>query len=230
EAVRTPIGKRKGALSGIHPADLSAHVLRAVIERSGIDPALVDDVIWGCVLQGGEQAGNIGRTAVLAAGLPESLPSVTINRACGSSQRAISFAAAAVSAGHEDFVIAGGVESMSRGPALGAPGRSPADPDSLLERYGVDGFHQGIGAEMVAERWNLSRTALDEYSARSHELSAAAIDRGAFAAQIAAVPGALEMDEGVRRGTTTDKLAALPTVFDPEDGVIHAGNASQISD
>lgn len=218
EAVRSPIGKRKGSLSGIHPADLSAHVLRAVIERSGIDPALVDDVVWGCVLQGGEQAGNIGRTAVLAAGLPESIPAVTINRACGSSQQSISFAAASVSAGHEDFVIAGGVESMSRGPALGAPGRSPADPGSLLERYGVDGFHQGIGAEMVAERWSLSRTALDEYSARSHELSAAAIDRGAFAAQIAAVPGALEMDEGVRRAPRPTSSPLCPRCSIPRTG------------
>ncbi len=230
EAVRSPIGRRKGSLSHVHPAELSAHVLSALVERSGVDPALIDDVVWGCVLQAGEQGGNIGRTAVLAAGLPESIPGVTINRACGSSQQSISFAAATVASGQQDFVVAGGVESMSRGPALGAPGRSPADPDSVLERYGVDGFHQGIGAEMVARRWNLSRTALDEYSVRSHELAAAAIDRGAFDDQIAPVEGALAMDEGVRRGSTVDKLAGLPTVFDPENGVVHAGNASQISD
>src|SRR5699024_5252464 len=196
-------------------AELSAHVLSALVERSGVDPALIDDVVWGCVLQAGEQGGNIGRTAVLAAGLPESIPGVTINRACGSSQQSISFAAATVASGQQDFVVAGGVESMSRGPALGAPGRSPADPDSVLERYGVDGFHQGIGAEMVARRWNLSRTALDEYSVRSHELAAAAIDRGAFDDQIAPVEGALAMGEGVRRGSTVEKLAGLPTVFDP---------------
>src|SRR5699024_4023399 len=153
EAVRSPIGRRKGSLSHVHPAELSAHVLSALVERSGVDPALIDDVVWGCVLQAGEQGGNIGRTAVLAAGLPESIPGVTINRACGSSQQSISFAAATVASGQQDFVVAGGVESMSRGPALGAPGRSPADPDSVLERYGVDGFHQGIGAEMVARRW-----------------------------------------------------------------------------
>ncbi|MFC4606007.1 thiolase family protein [Rhodococcus kronopolitis] len=230
DAVRTPIGKRGGSLSELHPADLSAHVLAALTGRVGIDPAEIEDVIWGCVVQAGEQAGNIARTAALAAGWPESVPGTTVNRACGSSQQALSFAAASVIAGHAEFVVAGGVESMSRVPMGSAAmeGRS-ATPPSVQTRYGVEGFSQGLGAEMMAERWNLDRRTLDEYALRSHELTAQAIDTGAFDSQLAPVEGRLAVDEGLRRGGSIDKLATLKAPF-KEDGVIHAGNASQISD
>ncbi|MEU1984495.1 acetyl-CoA C-acyltransferase [Nocardia sp. NPDC019395] len=228
DAVRTPIGKRKGALAEIHPGDLSAAVLRALAERNGFDPAVIDDVIWGCVSQVSEQASNIGRNAVLAAGWPESVPATTVTRACGSSQQTVSFAAAGVIAGHYDFAVAGGVESMTRVPMGSAAQGSQAIPAAVLERYGVEGFNQGVGAEMIAERWGFSRTVLDEYALRSHELAAAAVDAGAFASQLVPI-GGLESDEGIRRGGSLEKLATLPTPF-KADGVISAGNASQISD
>ncbi|MFG1782464.1 thiolase family protein [Rhodococcus oryzae] len=230
DAVRTPIGKRGGSLSDLHPADLSAHVLTALTGRVGIDPDEIDDVIWGCVVQAAEQAGNIARTAALAAGWPESVPGTTVNRACGSSQQALSFAAASVIAGHADFVVAGGVESMSRVP-MGSAAKegSSATPPSVQERYGIESFSQGLGAEMMAERWNLDRRTLDEYSLRSHELTAQAIETGAFDSQLAPIDGLLAVDEGVRRGGSLEKFATLKTPF-KEDGVIHAGNASQISD
>jgi acetyl-CoA acyltransferase len=174
DAVRTPIGRRNGALAGMHPADLTAHVLNALTRRTGLDPALVDDVVWGCVSQVGDQAGSVGRVGVLAAGWPESVPSTTVDRRCGSSQQAVHFAAAGVIAGQYDFVVAGGVESMSRVP-MGSAGRDGKPyPDSVLERYGVHGFNQGISAEMIAEKWGFTRAVLDEYSARSHERTAAA--------------------------------------------------------
>ncbi|MET4164638.1 MULTISPECIES: thiolase family protein [Gordonia] len=229
DAVRAPIGRRRGALSGIHPADLSAHVLEALVERTGLDPAVVDDVVWGCVSQAAEQAGNVARTAVLAAGWPESVPGTTVTRACGSSQQAVSMAAAAVASGQQDVVIAGGVESMSRVPMGSAAPNGEHQPPTVLDRYGVDKFSQGIGAEMVAAKWGLDRTRLDEYSLRSHELAAQAADRGAFDAQLAPIPGVLEGDEGIRRGGTLESLAKLKPAFS-EDGVIHAGNSSQISD
>ncbi len=227
DAVRTPIGKRKGAYADVHPATMSAHVLTALAQRTGIDPALVDDVVWGCVMQYSEQAGNLARTAVLAAGWPASVPGTTLTRACGSSQQALSFAAATVASGQQEFVVAGGAESMTRVPMGSNSGGNPT-PQSVLDRFGVQGFNQGVGAEMVAERWGLGRTELDEYSVRSHELSAAAIDAGAFDGQLAPLAG-LTQDEGVRRGSTVEGLAKLRTVF-KEDGVIHAGNSSQISD
>ncbi|MDV7356655.1 acetyl-CoA C-acyltransferase [Rhodococcus oxybenzonivorans] len=228
DAVRTPIGKRNGALADIHPAVISATVLQALAERNSLDPASVDDVIWGCVSQVSEQASNIGRNAVLAAGWPETVPATSVNRACGSSQQAVSFAAAGVIAGHYDFAVAGGVESMTRVPmGSAAQGGQPA-PAVLLERYGVEGFNQGVGAEMIAERWGMSRTELDEYSLRSHRLAAEAIDAGAFDSQLISL-GGLESDEGVRRSGTLEKLATLPTPF-KSDGVVSAGNASQISD
>ncbi|QDQ96473.1 thiolase family protein [Tomitella fengzijianii] len=227
DAVRTPIGKRKGAYAETHPVDLSAHVLGALAGRTGIDPALIDDVVWGTVMQYSEQAGNVARNAVLAAGWPVSVPGTTITRACGSSQQALSFAAATVASGQQDFVVAGGAESMTRVPMGSNTGGDP-NPPSMLERFGVQGFNQGVGAEMVAEKWGFSRAVLDEYSVRSHELSAQAIDAGAFDAQLAPLAG-LEQDEGVRRGSTVEGLGKLKTVF-KEDGVIHAGNASQISD
>jgi acetyl-CoA acyltransferase len=232
EAVRTPVGKRNGGLSGIHPTDLSAHVLESLVARAGLDPVHVDDVIWGCVSQVGEQTYDIARNAVLGAGWPESVPGTTVDRQCGSSQQAVHFAAAGLVAGHYDVVVAGGVESMSRVPM----GSSLADQNPLgerfLERYGMFP-NQGIGAEMIAEQWGLSRTQLDEFALRSHERAAAAQDDGRFAAQIAAVTApdgtVVELDEGIRRGGTVEGLAGLKTPFKP-DGVVSAGNASQISD
>ncbi|GAA3958853.1 acetyl-CoA C-acyltransferase [Gordonia caeni] len=228
EAVRSPIGKRNGSLSGVHPGDLTAHVLNEVVQRAGVDPADVDDVVWGCVSQVGDQAGSIGRVGVLAAGWPESVPSTVVDRRCGSAQQAVHFAAAGVISGQYDLAVAGGVESMSRVPMGSARGDGKPYPPSVLDRYGVDGFNQGIGAEMVARKWGLSRAQVDEYSARSHERTAAAADAGAFDAQLAPLAG-LDHDEGLRRGTTAEKLAGLRTAFD-EDGVITAGNSSQISD
>ena len=234
EAVRTPVGKRNGGLSGVHPVSLSAHVLRALAERSGIDPALVDDVVWGCVGQVGEQTFDIGRNAVLAAGWPETVTGVTVDRQCGSSQQSVHFAAAGLIAGQYDVVVAGGVESMSRVP-MGASvqGANPMGPE-FLERYGGVFPNQGVGAEMMAERWGLSRTQVDEYSVGSHEKAAAAQDAGRFEGQIAPVTNdrgeLISADEGIRRGTTVDVLAKLKTVFKPEGGVITAGNSSQISD
>lgn len=233
EAVRTPLGKRNGGLSGIHAADLSALVLNALVERAGIDPEIVDDVVWGCVSQVGDQSSNIGRFSVLAAGWPESIPGTTVNRACGSSQQALDFAVHAVMSGQQDVVVAGGVEVMSRVP-LGAA-RSTGQPygPKVLDRYRGFSFNQGLSAEMIAQKWNLSRTRLDEYSAASHERAAAAQDSGAFETQMISVfPGDSDpvvADEGVRRGTTVETLAGLKPAF-AEDGVIHAGNSSQISD
>jgi acetyl-CoA acyltransferase len=233
EAVRTAVGKRGGGLSTAHAADLSADVLRALAHRTGIDPAIVDDVIWGCVGQVGDQSANIGRYAVLAAGWPESVPGTTINRACGSSQQAFEFAVHAVRSGAMDVVVAGGVEVMSRVP-LGSTraGGIPYGP-RVLARYDDFSFNQGESAERIAQRWGFSRAALDEYASRSHELAAAAIDGGAFDGQIVPVTTpdgtAVRTDEGVRRGTTPETLARLKPSF-AEDGVIHAGNASQISD
>jgi len=231
ESVRTPTGKRNGGLAGTHPADLSAHVLRALAERSGIEPALVDDVIWGCVSQVGEQTFDIARTAVLSAGWPESVPGVTVDRQCGSSQQALHFAAAGVLAGHYDLAVAGGVESMSRVPMGSAVTASPLGAD-YRARYGDDFPHQGLGAETIAAQWGLSRQRLDEFALASHEKAAAATDSGAFAGQIAPVTtpgGVVSVDEGIRRGGTVESLAALKPAFRP-DGVITAANSSQISD
>ncbi|CDO06750.1 acetyl-CoA C-acyltransferase [Mycolicibacterium cosmeticum] len=233
EAVRSPVGKRNGALSGVHPADLSAQVLNGLVQRAGIDPALVDDVIWGCVMQAGEQALDIARTAVLAAGWPETVPGVTVDRQCGSSQQSLHFAVAGVVAGHYDVVVAGGVESMSRTPMGSslANGGHPY-PEAFRARYDQTP-NQGVGAEMIAEQWGLSRTQLDEFSLRSHEKAAAAQDSGAFKDQIVGIKDAegnvvLE-DGGIRRGGTVESMAAIKPAF-KEDGVIHAGNSSQISD
>src|SRR4051794_8769147 len=234
EAVRTPVGKRNGGLSGVHPADLSAHVLTALVERAGVDPALVDDVVWGCVSQVGEQTFDIARTAVLTAGWPESVTGVTVDRQCGSSQQSVHFAAAGLIAGQYDVVVAGGVESMSRVPMGSSIGQGGGMPYSqaFLDRYDGARPNQGIGAEMIAERWGLSRQQLDEYSVASHEKAAAARAEGRFDAQIAPVPtdgGLVQHDEGIRE-STVEKLGTLTTVFKPEGGVITAGNSSQISD
>ena len=236
DAVRTPVGigkPGKGVLSETHPVDLSARVISALIERTGIDPALIDDVIWGCVSQVGEQGANIARNAVLAAGLPESVPGVTVDRQCGSSQQAITFAAAAVMSGQLDIVVAGGVESMSRVPMFSnTVGGDGPYSHQLIRRYDDGLVHQGVSAEMIADRWNLSRAYLDELAVASHERAAGATDAGAFADEIIPVPteeGTASVDQGIRRGTTSQALAALPTPFQA-DGVVTAGNASQISD
>jgi acetyl-CoA acyltransferase len=235
-AVRTAVGKRNGALSGVHPVDLSANVLRALAERTGLDPTMVDDVILGCVSQVGEQTFDIARNAVLAAGWPLTVPGVTIDRQCGSSQQSVHFAAAGLISGQYDVVVAGGVESMSRVPMGSSMGTGGANPSGSGLRTVFKGVppNQGIGAEMIAERWGLSRTQLDEFSIASHEKAAAAIDEGRFAAQIAGVKledgTVMDTDEGVRRGSTVEALAQLKPAFKKPDGVIHAGNSSQISD
>ncbi len=237
-AARTPIGRRGGGLSGIHPVDLAAHLLAEFADRSAIEPTWVDDVVWGCVSQVGEQAWNVGRNAVLGAGWPESIPGTTLDRQCGSSQQAVHFAAAAVIAGQSDFVIAGGVESMSR-VAMGASATVSGRPygDAVRERYrGAEGFaaddlvpfSQGVGAEMMAVRWGFSRSQLDEFALASHQKAAAATDAGEFESEIIAI-GDVKADEGIRRDTTLEKLAGLKTPF-KEDGVVTAGSSSQISD
>jgi acetyl-CoA acyltransferase len=235
EAVRTPVGKRNGALSGMHAADLSAVVLTELIERTGIGPDIVDDVIWGCVSQVGDQSSNIGRYAVLAAGWPESIPGTTVNRACGSSQQALDFAVQAVMSGQQDVVVAGGVEVMSRVPLGSARATGMPYGPKVRARYDDFSFNQGLSAEMIAKKWGFSRTRLDEFSVESHERAAAAQDGGAFTDQIVPVfvDGAdnnvVTSDEGVRRGSSVEKLGTLKPAF-AEDGVIHAGNSSQISD
>ncbi|MEZ0342315.1 acetyl-CoA C-acyltransferase [Mycobacterium sp. pV006] len=237
EAVRSPVGKRNGALAGIHPAELSAQVLNGLVERAGVDPGLVDDVIWGCVMQAGEQALDIARTAVLSAGWPETVPGVTVDRQCGSSQQSLHFAVAGVVAGHYDVVVAGGVESMSRTP-MGSSLANGGNPygESFKARYDKTP-NQGVGAEMIAEQWGFDRTQLDEFSLRSHEKAAAAQDSGAFKDQIVGIKTkdadgndtvVLE-DGGIRRGGTVESMAKIKPAF-KEDGVIHAGNSSQISD
>lgn len=237
EAVRSAVGRRNGGLAGVHPADLSAQVLNGLVERAGIDPEIVDDVIWGCVMQAGEQALDIARTAVLTAGWPETVPGVTVDRQCGSSQQSMHFAAAGVVAGHYDVVVAGGVESMSRTP-MGSSLANGGKPYSATFKARYDRTpNQGIGAEMMARKWGLSRAELDQFSLDSHEKAAAAQDSGAFDDQIVAIKAAVDggdtsvvtKDEGIRRGTTLEKMGQLKPAF-AEDGVIHAGNSSQISD
>ncbi|MER6081765.1 thiolase family protein [Streptomyces sp. NPDC001833] len=232
DAVRTPIGKRNGSLASVHAADLSAEVLKALVQRTGIDPGTVDDVVWGCVTQIGDQSSNVGRFAVLAAGWPEHVPAVTVNRACGSSQQAVDQAAHAVMAGQYDLVVAGGVETMSRVP-LGSH-RTTGQPygPAAIARYGGVEFSQGVGAELIAERYGFSRTRLDEFASESHAKAAAAIDAGVFDDHLVPIDvdgTKFAADEGLRRGTSPETLARLEPSF-KEDGVIHAGNASQISD
>jgi acetyl-CoA acetyltransferase family protein len=233
EAVRTAVGKRNGGLSGMHAADLSAVVLNELLERAGVGPEIVDDVIWGCVSQVGDQSSNIGRYAVLAAGWPETIPGTTVNRACGSSQQALDFAVQAVMSGQQDVVVAGGVEVMSRVPLGSARATGIPYGPKVLARYDDFSFNQGLSAEMIATKWGFSRTRLDEYSAQSHERAAAAQDAGAFTGQIVPVftddGTVVAADEGIRRGTTVEKLSGLKPAF-TDDGVIHAGNSSQISD
>lgn len=235
DAVRTPVGigkAGKGDLDDLHPVDLSAHVLTALVDRTGLDTSTIDDVMWGCVSQVGEQSANIGRNAALAAGFPESVTGVTIDRQCGSSQQATTFAAAAVIAGHADAVIAGGVESMSRVPMFSnaAGGDGPFGP-RMHQRY-PRLVNQGISAEIIADKWNLSRAHLDEIAVMSQQRAAAARTTGLFADEIISVTtpdGVAIHDQGIREGTTTESLSALKPAF-REDGVVTAGNASQISD
>ncbi|MCM3516641.1 thiolase family protein [Nocardioides sp. P86] len=233
EAIRTPVGKRGGGLSAEHPVDLSADLLVALAARTGLDPALVDDVHWGCVHQVAEQTYNVARNAVIAAGWPESVPGTTLDRQCGSSQQAVHSAAAMVVSGQADIVVAGGVEVMSRVPM----GASVLDKDPFGERFAAryDGRrpHMGLGAEEINRRWSLTRTQLDEFALSSHEKAAHAQKNGLFESQIVSVTTAdgvtVEHDEGIRPGGSLEKLAGLRSVF-AEDGLLTAGNSSSIND
>jgi acetyl-CoA acyltransferase len=239
DAVRTPGGRRGGKLKDWHPVDLLSEVLRAIVARNDLDPALIDDVIAGCVMQTGEQTYNIARNAVLAAGFPESVPGTTIDRQCGSSQQAAHFAAQGVMAGVYDIAIAAGVESMTRVPMGVTAQQGPGFPfgPRMTERYAEGLVPQGISAEMIAEKWALSREELDEISAASHQRAARATEEGRFEREILPVEvknedGTIEMmttDEGIRPTTTTEVLAGLKPVF-REGGKVTAGNSSQITD
>ena len=239
DAVRTPVGKRGGKLKDTHPVDLAAHVLNAIQERNGLDPSQVDDVIVGCVSQLGEQGINVGRNAVLAAGWPESVPSTTVDRQCGSSQQSAHFAAQGIMAGVYDIAVAAGVESMTRVPMGSNGSLGPGFPfgPSMMERYDNHIFNQGISAEMIAEQWSIPREELDGLAYESHMRAARATEEGRFEPEIVPIKvegegGAVELmttDEGIRPGTTLEKLATLKPAFQ-EDGVVTAGNSSQISD
>ncbi|MCM8558238.1 acetyl-CoA C-acetyltransferase [Sphingomicrobium sediminis] len=242
-AKRTAGGKRGGALRDWHPADLGAAVLDALVADSEIDPAAIEDVIMGCVSQAGEQAFHIGRSAVLASSLPESVPAVTIDRQCGSSQQSLHFAAQAVMSGTQDVVVAAGVESMTRVP-MGTPFVAPAkaglpsDPWSpaIKERFGVSQFSQFVGAEMIAQKYQMTREALDSFALESHRKASAATETGAFADEIVLLDGLdregntirHDRDEGIRHDASMEGLASLDPLTD--GGVITAGNASQICD
>ncbi|ETT24141.1 3-ketoacyl-CoA thiolase [Rhodococcus aetherivorans] len=243
DAVRSPTGRGRaqGALAGVHPSDLLAQVLAGLVARNDLDPGLIDDVLIGCVNQSGEQSATPGRQALLAAGFPTHVPSVTIERKCGSGQQAVDFAVQGITAGAYDIVVAGGVESMSRVPmGSAAMGKDPHGP-AVRERF-PDLVPQGIAAELVAQKWALSRAELDEYSARSHERAAHARAAGWFDGEIVPVTtpdGVVTADETIREGTTAGRLAGLPAAFDtdtwrerfPElDWKVTAGNSSQISD
>ena len=248
DVVRTPGGRRNGSLSGWHPADLAGEVLSTLVERNDLDPALVEDVIMGCVSQVGAQGLNVGRNAVLAAGFPESVPATTIDRQCGSSQQAAAFAAQAVMAGVHDIVIAAGVEVMSLVPMGATFGQGVGFPfgPRVERRYADAGglIPQGLSAELIAQQWGLSRTEIDEFSATSQQRAARARDEGRFdreilpvaarrrdkeTGEIVPVDGMVRADEGIRDDTTVETLARLKPAFDPE-GVITAGNSSQITD
>jgi acetyl-CoA C-acetyltransferase len=235
DAVRTPTGRRGGSLSQMHPADLGAAAITALLERTGVDPNAIEDVIFGNLDNVGPNAGDIARTCWLAAGLPEAVPGVTIDRQCGSGQQAVSFAAMATMAGVNDLVVAGGVQNMSMVPITYA--QSAAEPlgfenpfhDSTgwVDRYGTQEVSQFVGAELIAEKWNISRESMEEFALTSHQRAVTAIDEGRFDAEIVPV-GDFEMDEGPRRDTSLEKMATLPPVT--EGGRITAAVASQISD
>jgi len=236
DAVRTPVGRRNGKLSGWHAVDLAAAPLKALVERNDLDPALIEDVVMGCTMTVGEQAMNIGRNAVLAAGFPDTVPGTTVDRQCGSAQQAVHFAAQAVMAGAMDVVIGAGVESMSRVP-IGSttdPGPGEAYGPTVHARY--DFIHQGLSAEEIAARWGIGRHDMDAFALESHRRAAAAHDAGHFANELVVLrspapdgDATIEADEGVRRDTTLDKLGALAPAF-AEDGLVTAGTSSQISD
>jgi acetyl-CoA C-acetyltransferase len=238
EAVRTPGGRRKGALADVHPADLGAVVLDALVDRTGIDPAAIEDVILGCVSQAGEQAFALGRNVVLASSLPDSVPAVTIDRQCGSSQQALHFAAQAVMSGTQDVVVAAGVESMTRVPmgsnfmlhAQAGLGTGPWS-EAIRDRYGVSQFSQFVGAQMIADKYGLSREAMDAFALESHRRAADAIRSGAFDAEIVSVQtvdGLFSQDEGVRFDASAEAIAAVKPI--QEGGTITAANASQVTD
>jgi acetyl-CoA acetyltransferase family protein len=239
DAVRTPVGRRNGAFKGIHPVDLASIPLQALVARNGLDPESIDDVIMGNVSQTGEQAYNVGRNAALAAGFPESVPGVTIDRQCGSSQQSAHFAAQAIMAGAQDVVIAAGVENMTRVPMGITAQNGPGLPfgAKMLERYANGLVPQGISAEMIAEKWAISREELDELALESHQRAGRATEEGRFEGQIIPVEvthedGSREVvsrDEGIRWDTSLEKLASLQPAFQA-DGKVTAGNSSQISD
>jgi acetyl-CoA acetyltransferase family protein len=238
DAVRTPMGRREGMLSKWHPVDLLAQTICGLLQRNQFKHELIDDVIAGCVMQVGEQSLNIARNAVLAAGLPESVPATTVDRQCGSSQQAIHFAAQGVLAGSYDVAIACGVESMSRVPMGSAAAAGPGKPfgPAMMKRYNNVHFNQGISAEMLAERWNLDRRRLDEYSLESHHRAARATEEGWFNSEIVPItveteqgPQQMTRDEGIRPDTTLEKMATLKPAFKP-DGRVTAANSSQITD
>lgn len=237
EAVRTPVGRRRGGLAHVHPADLGAHVLKELMARSGVDPAAVEDVVLGCLDTVGPQAGDIARTSWLAAGLPEEVPGVTVDRQCGSSQQAVHFAAQGVLSGTQDLVVAGGVQNMSMIPIAFAS-RQAAEPLGLTEgpfagsegwraRYGDRPVNQFHGAQLIAEKWGISRRDMEDYALESHRRAVHAIDEGRFAKET--VPyGSVAVDEGPRRDTTLEKMAALPPVL--QGGTVTAACSSQVSD
>jgi len=235
DAVRTPVGKRGGGLAQVHPADLGAHVIRALIERTGIDPLAVEDVFFGCVDQLGPQAGDIARTAWLAAGMPEEVPGTTIDRQCGSSQQALHFAAQAVMSGTNDVILAGGVQNMSMIPIAAALTAAEqfgfSDPFSgstgWVARYGSQEVSQFRGAEMIAEKWNISREDMEAFALESHERAIRAQDEHRFDREIVPL-GDVSADEGPRRGTTLEKMAQLQVLV--EGGRLTAAVSSQISD
>jgi acetyl-CoA acyltransferase len=233
DALRTAVGRKKGALSKVHPVDLLAPVLKSLVERNGICPSDIEDVVTGCVTETGEQGGNIGRMAVLAAGFPVEVPAFSLNRMCGSSQQAIHTAAQEILAGDADIVIACGVESMTRVPMGSDLGQFSR---SLTDKYNI--IPQGFSAEIIAKKWNLSREEVDEFSLISHQKAAAATDKGMFKREILPIEVqgenghhfTFQEDEGIRRDTSLEKLAGLNPPFQPKDGVVTAGNSSQISD
>jgi acetyl-CoA acetyltransferase family protein len=252
DVVRTPVGKRNGRLSGWHAVDLAAQPLRALIERNDLDPSLVEDVILGCTMTVGEQAMNVGRNAALAAGFPDTVPGTTVDRQCGSAQQAVHFAAQAVMSGTMDIVIGGGVEAMSRVPIGATTEHGPGDAYGPVVRGRFEFIHQGLSAEEIARRWEISREDMDRFSVRSHQRAARAAAEGRFEREIVpldtrrarvvdklAVPGSdegdpagegsLASDEGVRPGSTYETLAGLPPAF-LEDGLVTAASSSQISD
>jgi acetyl-CoA acetyltransferase family protein len=236
DAVRTPLGKRNGSLSDWHPADLAAETLKALAERNDLDPVHVDDVIMGCVSQVGEQTYNIGRNAVLGAGWPETVPGVTIDRQCGSSQQSVHFAAQGVMAGAYDVVVAAGVESMTRVPMGSSMADGKPFGEKMRERYQNNLIPQGLSAEMIAEKWNIPREELDGYGADSQNRAIRATEEGRFEAEIIpievktdGVVRTLDRDEGLRPGTTVESLSNLRPAF-KENGVVTAGNSSQITD